>query len=87
MQKLTKPAGMGATIWLSGIDLALGNPVPVVKATEGPRMSIDPVIPDGEAQPYAANRTSNVPNLNVLRMICSPNGVEVRQARFKVGLD
>jgi hypothetical protein len=87
MQKLTKPAGTGAAIRLSGIDLALGNPAPAVKAIEGPRVSIDPVIPDGEAQPAAANRTSNVPNLKVLRMICSPNGVEVRQARFKVGLD
>jgi hypothetical protein len=59
----------------------------MAEAEEYPRMSIEPVIPAGEAHPYAANRTSNAPNLNLSRMIFSPNGVEVRQARFKVGLD
>jgi hypothetical protein len=57
----------------------------MAEAEKVPRMSIEPVIPAGAAQPYAANRASNAPNLNVSRMIFSPNGVEVRQARFKVG--
>ena len=87
MQKLTKPAGAGASTRLSGMDLASGSGAPAAIADTGPRMSIDPVIPAGEAHPYSANRSSSAPNLDVSRMIFSPNGVEVRQARFKVGLD
>jgi hypothetical protein len=86
VQKLTKPAGAGAAIWLSGIALEFGNGAPIMaEAVEVPRISIEPVIPDGAAQPYAANRANNAPNFNVSRMIFSPNGVEVRQARFKGG--
>jgi len=69
------------------MDLALGSGAPIAIADADPRMSIEPVIPAGEAHPYAANRSSNAPTFNVSRMIFSPNGVEVRQARFKVGLD
>ncbi|HWF64268.1 MAG TPA: hypothetical protein VN685_06630 [Rhizomicrobium sp.] len=69
MQKLTKPAGAGASTWLSGMDLACGSGAPASIADTGSRMSIEPVIPAGEAQPYAANRTHNVPNLNKSRMI------------------
>ena len=87
MQKLTKPAGAGASIWLAGIDLASGSGAPTAIADAGARMSIELVIPAGEAHPYAANRSSNAPNLDVSRMISSPNGVEGRQARFKLGLD
>jgi hypothetical protein len=68
--------------------LAFGSGAPAIaEAVEVPRISIEPVIPAGAAQPYAANRISNAPNFNLPRMIFSPNGVEVRQARFKVGLD
>jgi hypothetical protein len=69
MQKLTKPAGAGASTWLFAMDLAFGSGAPSAIADAGPRMSIEPVIPAGEAQPYAANRTHNVPNLNKSRMI------------------
>ena len=86
MQKLTKPAGAAASTRLSGMDLAFGGANAAI-ADAGTRVSMEPVIPAGEAQPYAADRSSNAPHLNVLRMIFSPNGVEVRQARFKVGLD
>ena len=87
MQKLTKPAGAAASARLSGMDLASGSGAPIAIADAGARMSIEPVIPAGEAHPYAADRSSSVPNFDISRMIFSPNGVEVRQARFKVGLD
>jgi hypothetical protein len=69
MQKLTKPAGAGASARLSGMDVAFGKGAPAAIADAGSRMSIEPVIPAGEAQPYAANRTHNVPTLNMSRMI------------------